>query len=473
MKKFPRGLAAVLAVVAIGTVLGLLALNLIPVWFAPAPAPDPAPIARPEIAVAKPTALPHLEPDAPAPDPARLKALLDQVLRKPDGTSFSATVIDVLDGATLYEHGGDRPGIPASSLKILTAVAATTELGLEKTFDTSVVMPDAGTLVLVGGGDVLLGTGESRPESTVGHAGVGTLAKKVAAKLTEAHATGGIDDTLKLVLDDSLFTGPGLNPAWDQSLMDTSNISAVQPLALYGARRDAGPSSTRVDDPAMTAAQAFADALRSELAATTGAPQLAAGITRGQSDAGDTTLASVSSAPLGDTLSFMLQVSDNYVAEVMGRLVAIKADEPGSYTGGANAVRRSIGRLGIDITGMELVDTSGLAATNRVAPRQLAQTLVLAATSGVPALRELSYQLPLAGATGTLSHRLGATSTRGLVRAKTGSLLEVSSLSGLVVADDGRLLAFSVFAKSPQQVIAPHKDVLDSFATVLAGCGCR
>ena len=405
-----------LAVVALGTVLGLIALNLIPDRFAPAPAPAPAAVARPEITAAKPTVLPHLDPAAPAPAPAGLVALLDPVLKAPDGTAFGATVIDLLDGTTLYEHRGERPGIPASSLKILTAVAAATELGPEQTFDTTVVLSDAGTLILVGGGDVLLGTGASRPEATVGHAGVATLATAAAAKLAEAHATGGVDDTLQLLLDDSLFTGPGLNPAWGRSLMETSNISAIEPLALYGARRDAGPSSARVADPAMTAAQAFAAALRTELAATTGAPKLAAGITRGRATGGDTVLASVSSAPLGDTLRFMLEASDNYVAEVLGRLLAIKAGEPGGYTEGATAVRNGIGQLGIDITGMKLVDTSGLAATNRVAPRQLAETLVLAATSQLPALRELSYQLPVAGATGTLAHRMDAPSTRGLIR---------------------------------------------------------
>lgn len=470
MNRFSRVLATVLATVAIGTVLGLLALNLIPAWFAPAPPPEPAPVARPEIAVTTPSVLNHLDPDAPAPDPARLKALLDPVLKASDGTKFSATVSDLLDGTTLYENGGDSAGIPASSLKILTAVAAATELGLDATFDTSVALQEPGKIVLIGGGDVLLGAGASKPGSTVGQAGVGSLAKATAKKLAADATTGG---TLELVLDDTLFSGPALNPDWDQSLMDTSNISAVQSLALYGARRDAGPKSQRVKDPAMSAAQAFAAALRTELADIPGAPKLAAQITRGPAGPDDQELATVSSAPLRDTLTFMLEASDNYVAETMGRLVALNHGEPGGYAEGAHAIQRSITDLGIDTTGMKLRDTSGLAATNRVSPRQLVDTLVLAANSPEPALRELSYQLPLAGATGTLSTRLAGDSTRGLVRAKTGSLMDLSSLSGIAVADDGRLLAFSVFAESSNRTIGPHRNVLDAFATVLSGCGCR
>lgn len=472
MKRSARILATMLAAIAIGTVLGLVALNLIPSRFAPAPEPEPVSVAPPVVAAATQTALPRLDPDAQAPDPARLTGLLDATLKTADGTAFSASVIDVLTGTELYTNDGTSPGIPASSLKLLTAVAAASSLGTERRFKTTTVLQGGGTLVLVGGGDVLLGAGASKPTAIVGHAGVGTLAKQTATKLVAARADGQADDTLQLVLDDSLFTAPGLNPAWDQSLMDTSNISAVQPLALYGARRDAGASSTRVKDPAMSAAQAFAAALRTELAAA-GGPKLANGITRAPADTEATELAAVSSATLGQILSFMLEASDNYVAETMGRLVGIEAGEPGGYAQGAAAVHSAIGELGIDITGMKLIDTSGLAATNRVTPRQLTDALVLAATSADPALRELSYQLPLAGATGTLSHRLEGAPTRGLVRAKTGSLMDVSSLSGLVVAADGRLLAFSVFAQSSGGTLAPHKGVLDSFATVLAGCGCR
>ena len=69
--------------------------------------------------------------------------------------------------------------------------------------------------------------------------------------------------------------------------------------------------------------------------------------------------------------------------------------------------------LGIDTTGMHLVDTSGLADTNRVAPLALARALEYAATSEHAALRNLSYRLPVAGATGTLSARLGAGNPRG------------------------------------------------------------
>ncbi|WP_421014624.1 D-alanyl-D-alanine carboxypeptidase, partial [Glutamicibacter creatinolyticus] len=53
-------------------------------------------------------------------------------------------------------------------------------------------------------------------------------------------------------------------------------------------------------------------------------------------------------------------------------------------------------------------------------------------------LRELAYWLPVAGYSGTLADRLGTADTRGLIRAKTGSLSGVATLTGVTLTSDGR-----------------------------------
>ncbi|WP_421014623.1 D-alanyl-D-alanine carboxypeptidase, partial [Glutamicibacter creatinolyticus] len=67
---------------------------------------------------------------------------------------------------------------------------------------------------------------------------------------------------------------------------------------------------------------------------------------------GGEVLASVDSAPLGAQIKHMLLVSDNYLTETMGRLVAV---ELGLEPGQANqAVQQVAERLGAQ--GMELAD---------------------------------------------------------------------------------------------------------------------
>ncbi|MBP2388323.1 D-alanyl-D-alanine carboxypeptidase/D-alanyl-D-alanine endopeptidase [Paeniglutamicibacter kerguelensis] len=461
-------------VLAIGVALGMVALMLIPVMAgtaAPKPVePQPAPQV---VSPATPTALPPLDPEAPEPEAGVLGAGLDGILSsiEPD-SKVSASVVDIATGREIYSRSGSQAGIPASSLKVLTAIAATDVLGEDHRFTTKVLLKDPQTLVLVGGGDVLLGSGKDST-AVSGRAGLETLAARAAKEILKAQAAGQLGPDLALEVDDSLFTGPGLNPAWDESLVTTNNIAIVAPLALYGARADSGPKSPRVKDPAMAAATSFAKSLRTALGAGAKAPRLSTDISRGQAGAGATELASVSSAPLGEQVRFMLEVSDNYVAETLGRLTAIAKGNPGDYQHGAKAVQEKIAELGIRSESLGLVDTSGLADGNRVSPLTLADALKFAATSNHVALRDLSYQLPVAGATGTLGTRLNTASTRGIVRAKTGSLVDVSSLSGITLTKDGRALGFSIMVHSHNGELAPHKDTLDAAATYLTGCGCR
>ncbi|MDO5744544.1 MAG: D-alanyl-D-alanine carboxypeptidase/D-alanyl-D-alanine-endopeptidase [Micrococcaceae bacterium] len=463
-----------IAVLVSGLILGLLAFILIPVVL-PGARQDAVeqPPAPKVLAAAAATALPRLDPGAPAPDAAVLKSAMDSAFSAAGpGAHATASVIDVDNGEELYSRSAGEPGIPASSLKVLTAIAAVQEIGEDQRFRTKALLRDADTVVLVGGGDVLLGAGKDSG-SVNGHAGLSTLAEQTAVALEQARSSGQAAGSMRVELDESLFAGEALNPAWDPSLVSTHNISPISPLAMYGARANANPKAARVGDPGMYAAKVFTKALRTELAAAGGTVKIAAEPTRTDAHSAGTELAGVSSATLGEQVRFMLEVSDNYVAETLGRMVAVAKQEPADYSHGAQAVAQTLQGLGIDTAGMHLIDTSGLADANRVAPRTLARALEYAATSDHASLRNLSYALPVAGATGTMSTRLTAPGIRGTVRAKTGSLMEVSSLSGLTVSKDGRALAFSFYVHTDDRVIAPHKQVLDAAAAALTGCGCR
>ena len=99
----------------------------------------------------------------------------------------------------------------------------------------------------------------------------------------------------------------------------------------------------------------------------------------------------------------------------------------------------------------------------------------MAASEDHPQLRHLLTGLPVAGFTGSLRERFagpGTAAGTGMVRAKTGTLTGVNSLTGIVVDADGRTLAFAFMA---DQTTDRDKAVvaLDRVAAALAACGCR
>jgi D-alanyl-D-alanine carboxypeptidase/D-alanyl-D-alanine-endopeptidase (penicillin-binding protein 4) len=75
---------------------------------------------------------------------------------------------------------------------------------------------------------------------------------------------------------------------------------------------------------------------------------------------------------------------------------------------------------------------------------------------------------PVAGRDGTLAHRFRGEIAAGRLRAKTGSLSHVNSLSGYVTARGGERLAFSLLSNN---VLLPSSEVrhrLDRLAETLA-----
>src|SRR6478735_9394748 len=103
-----------------------------------------------------------LSDTAPVPAGAALAAKLNGTL-KPDGAgTFTGIVQDAATGQVLFERGADEARVPASNMKLLTAGAALRVLGPDRRFSTRVLAgPTPGSVVLTGGGDVLLGAGES------------------------------------------------------------------------------------------------------------------------------------------------------------------------------------------------------------------------------------------------------------------------------------------------------------------------
>ena len=418
---------------------------------------------------------------APVPEPGSLAAQLNETLKVDGAGSFTGVVQDAVTGEVLFDRSGDTVGVPASNMKVLTAAAALRTLGPEHRFSTRAVAGAApGSVVLRGGGDVLLGAGESVPGAVLGRAGLASLAQSTVRALQD----DGVSVPLTVLLDDSLFTGPALNPAWSPEDVAAGEVAPLFPLALNSARFDpAKTTGPRPQDAAMSAAEAVSAQLAAAAAAAglTVAPGVARVPAGTESDGardsggGAKVLAEVQSATVGEQVDLLLRTSDNYLTEAIGRMAALAAGKPGSNEGAVAAVLQQLEELEIPAGTLRAADVSGLALANQVSARQLSE-VVRAITSGADTrLRAGLAGFPVAGLTGTLGDRyMDAATARGagLVRAKTGTLNTVIALSGYVVDADGRLLVFS-FIGNGLTPGAANKTALDRTASVLAGCGCR
>ncbi|MDU0349032.1 D-alanyl-D-alanine carboxypeptidase/D-alanyl-D-alanine-endopeptidase [Actinomyces sp. MRS3W] len=448
--------------VVVGAYYGLAdALDLVPGVLTASPgdyAVQPFPAAS--AAAEEPDAVAGLDADAPVPDAATLAAMADTLAadERVGEATTGVSIVDVATGTELVDHGAGSPLTPASSNKVPVAWAALSLLGADHTLSTSAVL-EGTTLTLVGGGDVLLADDAGDPDSAVGHAGLGDLARAAAAQL-EAEGVASVS----VALDDTLFTGPTWSSAWEDG--NESWVAPIQPLMIDVT---AYPSGGYPTDPALEAAQVFADHLRDAGIEVTGT------VTRAQAGADATEVASVQSAPLADILSVSLKASDNTMTEVEGRLVAVAAGEEATFDGAARAVLAQLQADGFDTSGVTMLDSCGLALGNKIPARLLAQIIARAAAADAGTVgRSLMTALPVGGLDGTLDDRFIGISGAGTVRAKTGSLDTAASLTGTVVTEDGRLLAFSVIVDGFETggLYSARVAIDDDLVSPLAGCGC-
>jgi D-alanyl-D-alanine carboxypeptidase/D-alanyl-D-alanine-endopeptidase (penicillin-binding protein 4) len=407
---------------------------------------------------------PVLAPDTgrqPVPTVAGLAAAMQGALTDTRfGGDLNASVLDARTGAQLLDHDGTTPSTPASTTKILTATALLETVPTDYRFTTRVVQGAApGEIVVIGGGDPTLtaATGSTPPS----YPGAARL-----ADLAAAIKRSGVTSVSRIVIDDSRFSGPQTAPGWDADDVPGGYVAPITPFMVDGGRQRPGYKA-RSTQPDIAAGQALAAAL--------GRPD--ASVTTGSAPAGARTLGEVHSAPVTRILAQMMDVSDNLLAEMLGREIARQAGLPASFAGAARAIEQALHALKIDTTGLALSDCSGLSTLNRITPTTLTHTLRVAASGPDQRLRALVPVLPVAGWAGTLAERFqdGASGAAlGRVRAKTGTLTGVSSLAGVVQDADGRLLVFAFMADQVAATGTLDAEAgLDDAAAVLARCGCR
>jgi len=147
-------------------------------------------------------------------------------------------------------------------------------------------------------------------------------------------------------------------------------------------------------------------------------------------------IAEVSSPPLQKMIRFALLYSDNVLSQRIAMLATGLNGYPLNKTGLNEMLNAKISGIGVDTTGMKLVDGSGLGGENRVSAKTVSQLLLKIKTE--PKLKVIYDSLPISGESGTLIGRYHSTAPQavGLVRAKTGSTRHTVSLAGFATSGE-------------------------------------
>ena len=168
-------------------------------------------------------------------------------------------------------------------------------------------------------------------------------------------------------------------------------------------------------------------------------------------------IASVQSARLSEIMALMLRTSDNTLAELFGRLTAAKLGKENSPNGAVKAVTEALDHLGVNTGGLVMADCSGLAPGSELSVNTLVQIQELALES--KGITPVAKGLSVVGLTGTAAERKVNDLADGLVRVKTGTLDQVTSMTGNVSRRSGGSLVFAVIVNNPEDMAAARQAV--------------
>jgi serine-type D-Ala-D-Ala carboxypeptidase/endopeptidase (penicillin-binding protein 4) len=393
--------------------------------------------------------------NAPEPTAAGVSRAIAASVRNPALGQFTGQISDALTGATLWTDSPAEPRVPASNAKILTASAALLALPHDQRLTTTVVAGPNGQIILKGAGDPTL-SAQPRGADTFY-----TDAPRIADLAAQIRKAG--IPVSSVAVDTSAYTGPTMERTWDRRDIAGGDITPIESLIADGGRIEPlDEYSPRVEDPAISAGTALASALG-----------VSGRVTEATAPAGGQVVAKVTSAPLVTRVNDMMRYSDNVLAETLSIELSMARGGPASIAGGVSAVEGALAEHGFDMTAVTLSDASGLSYANRVPAAVLDKLMAAASGPSQPLMRLMLDGLPVAGGTGTLADRFDPTTNPGAgwVRAKTGTLTGVSSLTGIVQTIDGRVLSFALMSGGTSP--ADARPALDDVAGDLRECGCR
>ncbi|PLS17722.1 D-alanyl-D-alanine carboxypeptidase/D-alanyl-D-alanine-endopeptidase [Bacillus sp. M6-12] len=440
-----------------------------------------------------------------------------------EGALTGVSVRNAETGEVLYSNLGDTRLHPASNMKLLTAAAALDKLGMEYQFTTELWTDGAvkgkvlqGNLYLKGKGDpTLLKEDLDKFAQDLKAKGIHKIKGDLIADDSwyddvrysqdlnwsdESNYTGAQVSALSLSPNEDYDAGTvivetspaaklgdsaqvNLTPATDYVTIvnKTKTVAKNEPKKI-SITREHGTNTIIIEgtiplngsksrswvavwEPAGYALDVLNKSLQENGVERIGNSNKKMGVTPP-----DTTLLTFKkSMPLKELLIPFMKLSNNGHGETLTKELGKAVYGEGSWDKGLQVIEETIVDLGVDGDTIVLRDGSGMSHKTMIPANEL--TKLLYSLQGKSWFSSFENSLPVAGITdrmvgGTLRSRMKQPPTTGNVKAKTGSLTGVSTLSGYITSTDGEKLIFSIMNNN--HLSSAVSGVEDAIVTELA-----
>ncbi|QQS37968.1 MAG: D-alanyl-D-alanine carboxypeptidase/D-alanyl-D-alanine-endopeptidase [Ignavibacteriales bacterium] len=431
---------------------------------------------------------------------------MDDLFNDPNFSNANwGVVIQSLEtGEFLYKRNENKFFMPASNLKLFTSAAALILLGGDYTFETNVYLNGKidGSILM---GDLIV---EGKGDPTISGRFHNNDMLRVYKSWADSLIEQGIDEiTGNIIGDDNHFDDIGLGDGWawnyesywyaapsgaisfndncvdiyvtvdkessipridispvtkyviiindvtavpDDSLtsIDVYRERGTNVVNVLGTIRmsDSVKTFVTVNNPTQYAMVTVKDVLQSKGIAVDGYPIDIDDINTTLNYDSMKKLTTHYSQPLREILKVINKNSNNFYAEQLLKTLGLVEDNQGTSVNGIKALLSILSEMGINPENIMIKDGSGLSPQNYISPRQMVNLLTYMYKSKY--FVDFFNSLPIAGIDGTLGKRMTSSLAKGKVRAKTGYLSTVRSLSGYAFTADDEPIAFSIIVNN-------------------------
>ena len=435
---------------------------------------------------------------------------------------ISACAQEVESGLKILDYNADKVLIPASSLKVITTLAAldildeahryTTQIAYSGTIDGGGTLN--GNLYLVGSGDPTLGSNKTKGAKPY---------KELMKDIIQSVKTAGIECiTGDIIGDESVFNSYPINPTWQwndlgnyyaagawginildneykiyygqqakegripklinyhpkipglklQSEVSTGKKGSGDNAYIFGGpynytKRIVGtipPGNKQfvikgsIPDPPLYLSYLLYNAL-----ADSGiqAENYRTIFEKEKGYRKRKVIHQIESPPLGEIIKKTNFESNNLYCEAILKTIGSSEMELGSGAAGINSIRKILRRRGVNLSGMQIEDGSGLSARNKVSTRFITDFLKSIANQ-ISVTKATTY-LPKGGYQGTVRGLFSKSRAKGNIWAKSGSMNGVQSYSGYVRSKSGKWLSFSIIVNGHSENNKKVRPYLERF----------
>ncbi|MEJ2614898.1 MAG: D-alanyl-D-alanine carboxypeptidase/D-alanyl-D-alanine-endopeptidase [Ignavibacteriaceae bacterium] len=431
---------------------------------------------------------------------------LDDIFNDPnfDNANWGVVIQSLETGEYFYRRNANKLFIPASDLKLFTTASALILLGPEYCFSTNILM-DGKMDGSVLDGDLIV---KGRGDPTISGRFYNDDKYKVFKDWADSLSQIGIDEiTGNIIGDDDSFDNLGLGKgwAWDDAsywfsapsgaisfndnvvdivvkvnneknipvittspstkyIVFINNVSVVPDdsttsvnvyrqsgtniVNVFGTirKQDSVKTYVTVNNPTQYSMVVLKSVLQKKDISVDGFAMDIDDISKSPSEKNLKHLFTYYSPPLKEIIKVINKNSENFYSEQLLKTIGLEEDGFGSADYGVKAEDMVFREMGILPEGMNIVDGSGLSRLNLVSPHQIVTLLnyMFKSKYFIPFFNSL----PIAGVDGTLGKRMKKTKAENNLRAKTGTHIGVSSISGYVYTLDNEPVSFSIIANN-------------------------